>query len=127
MLHPQQGASPETTAIWWTASTTPDRWANMERHLEHRIEAQRIGVVAVLVDGADHQQSKTDDVRQAVRDLIGGARIDHAGGERIGEKKTLFDFAQRQNAAIRESRSQSNLTTTGLLEADDRQGSGSIE
>ena len=53
------------------------------------------------VAGADHQQSKTDDVRQAVRDLIGRARIDHAGGEPIGDPKPLFDFAQRQNAAIR--------------------------
>ena len=73
----------------------------IQRHLEHRIAAQRIGVVAVLVAGADHQQSKTDDVRQAVRDLIGRARIDHAGGEPIGDPKPLFDFAQRQNAAIR--------------------------
>ena len=36
-----------------------------------------------------------------VRDLIGRARIDHAGGEPIGDPKPLFDFAQRQNAAIR--------------------------
>ena len=43
--------------------------------------------LAVLVAGADHQQSKTDDVRQAVRDLIGRARIDHAGGEPIGEAR----------------------------------------
>ena len=56
-------------------------------------------------------------------DLIGRARIDHAGGEPIGDPKPLFDFAQRQNAA----RPPSNLTTTGLPEADDRPGSGSIE
>ena len=72
----------------------------IERHLEHRIAAQRTGVVAVLAAGADHQQSKTDDVRQPVRDLIGRARIDHAGGEPIADPKPLFDFAQRQNAAI---------------------------
>ena len=35
-----------------------------------------------------------------VRDLIGRARIDHAGGEPIADPKPLFDFAQRQNAAI---------------------------
>jgi hypothetical protein len=36
-----------------------------------------------------------------VRDLIGRARIDHAVGEPIGDPKPLFDFAQRQNPAIR--------------------------
>ena len=36
-----------------------------------------------------------------MRDLIARARIDHAGGETIGDPKALFDFAQRQNAAIR--------------------------
>jgi hypothetical protein len=41
----------------------------------------RIGVVAILVAGADHQKPKTNDVSQAVRDLIERARIDHAGGE----------------------------------------------
>jgi hypothetical protein len=71
------------------------------RAILNMIAAQRIGVVAVLVAGADHQQSKTDDVRQAVRDLIGRARIDHAVGEPIGDPKPLFDFAQRQNPAIR--------------------------
>ncbi len=88
------------TAILSTASTIPDRWRKIDRHLEHRIAAQRMGVVAVLAAGADHQQSKTDDVRQAVRDPIGRARIDHAGGEPIADPKSLFDFAQRQNAAI---------------------------
>ena len=73
----------------------------IERHLEHRIAAQRIGVVSVFVAGADHQQPKANDVRQAVRDLIGRARIDHAGGKPIGDAKALFDLAQRQNAAIR--------------------------
>jgi len=53
--------------------------------------------------------------------------IDHAGGEPIGDPKPLFDFAQCQNAAIRRQRPPSNLTTTGLPEADDRPGSGSIE
>jgi hypothetical protein len=69
--------------------------------LEHGIAAKRIGVVAILVAGADHQKPKTNDVSQAVRDLIERARINHAGGEPIGDPKPLFDFAQRQNAAIR--------------------------
>ena len=77
------------------------RRRQIERHLEHRIAAQGIGVVAVLVAGADHQQPKANDVRQAVGDLLGRARINHAGGEPIRDPKPLFDFAQRQNAAIR--------------------------
>ena len=96
--HPQQGANvrqilqPRYCRL---RAQLPIDGRKIERHLEHRIAAQRIGVVAVLVAGADHQQSKTDDVRQAVRDLIGRARIDHAGGEPIGDPKPLFDFAQR--------------------------------
>ena len=79
----------------------PIRRRQIERHLEHRIAAQGVGVDPVLVAGADHQQPKANDVRQAVRDLIGRAGIDHAGGEPIRDPKTLFDLAQRQNAAVR--------------------------
>src|SRR5208337_2207630 len=34
----------------------------IERHLEHRIASQTIGVVAVLIAGADHQEPKTNDL-----------------------------------------------------------------
>jgi hypothetical protein len=34
----------------------------LQRQLEHRIAAQRIGVVAVLVAGRDHQHAKADDL-----------------------------------------------------------------
>ena len=78
----------------------PIRWRQVERHLEHRIDAQGIGVDPVLVAGADHQQPKPDDIRQAVGDLIGRPRINQARGQPIGDPKPLFDFAQRQNAAI---------------------------
>ena len=73
----------------------------IERHLEHRIASQTIGVAAVLVTGADRQEPKTKDIDQAVRDLIGIAGVHDAGGEPVGEAKALFDLAQRQNAAIR--------------------------
>jgi hypothetical protein len=36
----------------------------IHRHLEQRIVAQARGVVAVLVAGGDHQQSKTNDPRK---------------------------------------------------------------
>src|SRR5208337_2268551 len=41
----------------------------IERHLEHRIASQTIGVVAVLIAGADQQEPKTNDIGQAVRHL----------------------------------------------------------
>jgi hypothetical protein len=78
----------------------PVRRRQIERHLEHRVAAQRIGVDPVLVAGADHQQSKPDDIRQAVSDLLGRPRINQARGEAIGDPKPLFDFAQRQNAPV---------------------------
>ena len=102
--HPQQGANvrqilqPRDRRL---RTQLPIGRRQIERHLEHGIAAKRIGVVAILVAGADHQKPKTNDVSQAVRDLIGRARINHAGGEPIGDPKPLFDFAQRQNAAIR--------------------------
>ena len=77
------------------------RRRKIERHLEQGIASQGTGVVAVFVAGADHQQPKANDVGQAVRDLIRRPRINHAGGEPIGDAKALFDLAQRQNAAVR--------------------------
>ena len=73
----------------------------IERHLEHRIAAQRTGVVAVFVACRDHQQPKTDDVGERVRDLIRRARVFDAGGHAIGDAKALLDLAQNQNAAVR--------------------------
>ena len=76
------------------------RRRQIERHLEHRIAAQRIGVNSVLVTGANHQKPKADDIGQAVGDLLGRPRINHARSQPIGDLEPLFDLAQRQNAAI---------------------------
>jgi hypothetical protein len=76
-------------------------WRQVQRHFEHRIASQGTGVVAVLVACRDHQQSKTDDVREAVRDLIRRTRVFDAGGQAIGDAKALLDLAQDKNAAIR--------------------------
>ncbi len=86
----------------------------IERHLEHRIASQTIGVVAVLVAGADHQEPKTNDIGQAVRDLIGIAGVHDTRGEPVGEAKALFDFAQRQNAAIRRKQTAIKFDNDGL-------------
>ena len=41
------------------------------------------------------EKPKTNDVSQAVRDLIGRARINHAAGKPIGDPKLLFDIECR--------------------------------
>ena len=59
-----------------TGESGANRDAVFSRHrpyrgkLEHRIAAQRVGVVAVLVSGGNHQHAKPDDLRQAVHDLF---------------------------------------------------------
>jgi hypothetical protein len=73
----------------------------IHRHLEQRIVAQARGVVAVLVAGGDHQQSKTNDVGKTVRDLIRRAPVHQAGGQPIGDPETSLRLPQRQNAAVR--------------------------
>ena len=73
----------------------------IHRHLERRVAAKTRGVVAVFVAGRDHQQSRTNDVGQAVGDLVRRARINHAGDKPIGDAKMPLDLAQRQNPAVR--------------------------
>jgi hypothetical protein len=77
------------------------RGRQIERHLEHRIGAKGVGVVAVLVAGRDHQQTKANDVGEAMCDLIGRPRIHNTGGHAIGDAKPLLDLAQNQKAAVR--------------------------
>jgi len=115
--HPQQGANlrqifqPRDRRL---RAEFAIRRRQIERHLEHRVAAQRIGVDSVLVAGADHQQPKPDDIRQAVSDLIGRAPVRHAGGEPIGDAKALVDLAQRQNAAIRRQQAAVKLDLDAL-------------
>jgi hypothetical protein len=49
----------------------------------------------------DHQQTKANDVRQRVRDLVWRARIGDAHRHAVGDAKALLDLTQNQNAAIR--------------------------
>ena len=98
----------------------------IERHLEHGIAAKTGGIIAVFVSRRNHQQSKADDVGEAVRDLIGRARVNDAGSHAIGDTKALLDLAQNQYAPSDDNRPPSNLATTVLLETGDRPGSGSI-
>ena len=88
----------------------------------------RLGAIrrCLLVAGADHQQSKTDDVRQAVRDLIAARGSIMQAASRSATRSRCSTSRNARNR-IDDSRPPSNLTTTGLPEADDRPGSGSIE
>lgn len=71
-----------------------------ERHLEHRIAAQAIGVVAVLITRRDHQQAKADDVGKRMHCGGGIAWIIDAGGDTVGDLEALLDPAQNQHTAI---------------------------
>jgi hypothetical protein len=73
----------------------------IERQLEHRIGAQRVGVVAVLVAGGDHQQAKSDDLRQPMHDLLRHPRVLEAAGQAVGQSQSAFDLAQGQQTAFR--------------------------
>ena len=75
------------------------------RHLEHRINAKTIGVVAVLVAGGDHQVAETDDIGESMCDLIGRARILDTASKTISDAKALLGLTQRQNAPVRRQQS----------------------
>ncbi len=72
----------------------------VERELEHRVVPQRVGVVAVLVAGRDHQQAETQDSGDAVPDPLRGARVVDTGGEPIGDAEPMLDLAQGQQATV---------------------------
>ena len=64
------------------------------RHLEYRIDAKTVGVVAVLVAGGDHQQAEADDVGKSVRDLIWCTRILDTASETISDAQPLLDLSK---------------------------------
>ena len=70
-------------------------WRQVQRHLEHGIASQGTGVVAVFVARRDHQQSKTDDVGEAVCDLIRRTRVLNAGGQAIHTRRARANCRTR--------------------------------
>jgi hypothetical protein len=58
------------------------------------------GVVAVLVAGCDHQHAEAHDVGDAVGDALRVARVGDAGGQTVSDAESMFDLAQRQDAAV---------------------------
>ena len=70
------------------------------RQLEHRIAAQAVGVVAVLIARRDHQHAEADDLIQFVPDPLGRARIVDARRQSRRDGKSLLDLAQGQQSAV---------------------------
>ena len=73
----------------------------IQRQLEHRVAAQRVGVVAVLVPGGDHQHAKPDDLGQVVHDLLRRPSVLQTRGQSVGQSQPPFDVAQYQQSAFR--------------------------
>ena len=69
-----------------------------ERHLEHRIVAQR---VAIGVAGHDCQHAEPDDLAQRMFDLRRVARVLQAAGQPVGQVQAVFDLPEHQKATIK--------------------------
>ncbi len=113
-------------ARWSTTNTARNRTAT--RHLEHGIASQETCVVAVFVARRDHQEPKTNDVGEAVCDLIRRTRIFYAGASRSSTRRRCSTSRKARTPPSDESRPPSNLVTIVLPETgDDKPCSGSIE
>jgi len=97
------------------------------RQLEHRVTAQRVGIVAVLVAGRDHQHARADNVVQAVDHPARIARVTEAGCEAGGDGKPLLHLAQRQQAPSDDMQPPSNRATIALPPTGDRPGSIGVD
>jgi len=102
------------------------RGRRVERHLEHGIAAQCVGVDGVLITGGDHQQPESDDVGEAVRDLLRLARIDETIRKPSATPSRLSTSRNASTPPFDDSNPPSNLTSTRLPPTGDRPGSGSV-
>ena len=68
--------------------------------LEHRVGAQPVRVVAVLVAGRDHQQAKADDLVEPVHDALRIARVHDAGRQASGDIEALLHLTQHQQPTV---------------------------
>jgi len=73
----------------------------VHRKLEHWIDPQAVGVVAVLVAGGDHQHAEADDLIEPVHDALGRPRVTDARGKTPGDPQPLLDLPQDQQTPIR--------------------------
>src|SRR5271165_627753 len=127
--HPQQGANvgpifqPRDRRL---RAQFAIRRRQIERHLEHRIASQTIGVVAVLIARRDHQQPKTNDLRQAVGDLIARAGITMQAASRSATPRRWSTSRNARTPPSDDNKPPSNLTSTRLPETGDNPGNGNI-
>ena len=97
------------------------RGQTIERQFEHPVAAQRVGVVAVLIAGSDHQHAKPDDFGQAMRDLLRRPRVLEIPGQPVGQSQPGFDLAQATNRPPRiAGRRQNELPRPCLAPVTDR-------
>ena len=68
--------------------------------LEHRIGAQPVRVVAVLVASRNHQQAKADDLVEPVHDALPVARVGHAGRQASRDIEALLHLTQHQQPTV---------------------------
>ena len=73
----------------------------VHRQLEHRITAQGVGVVAVLVTGGDHQHARANDLVQAMDYPVRRTRVADAGRQACRNPEPPLDLAERQKPTIR--------------------------
>ena len=78
---------------------------SVRRQLEHRIGAERIEVIAVLVAKADAQHPLTQHVRDPLAHLAGLATIRQALRESLHQAEPSLDLPQQDQATIRGNRS----------------------
>ena len=69
--------------------------------LEHRIAAQRVAVVRVLIARRDQEHPQPQHRDEIVIDAGGIAPILQASGQKLGESNPPLDIAQQHHAAIR--------------------------
>ncbi len=73
----------------------------LQCQLEHRIAAQRIGVVAILIPGSDHQHAETNDLSQLMPDPLRHTRVSQTRRQPLRQAHPPLDLAQRQKPAFR--------------------------
>jgi hypothetical protein len=70
------------------------------RHLEGRIMAQIVEIIAVGVAARDGENAFTQDIRYRMRDLGRITSVGDQPGQRVDQAKTLVGGGQNENATI---------------------------
>jgi hypothetical protein len=68
----------------------------VQRQLEHRVAAQRLGIVAVLVAGGDHQHTEANDFGQPMLNPLRRAWVLETRRQPISHADAALDLAQGQ-------------------------------